>query len=534
MQDLNNLTRLKWWPAPQDYNEAVQNLRQNTFQRHLTEGQVELDSLDLPKPVTGAFASVYRVKMSETDVALRCFLRDTLDQERRYQLISEFVRKDDLASTVNFEFIRQGIRVNGSWFPVLEMDWVDGLTLDAYVRQNIHQPDKLRELVDNFVSMCADLRRAGIAHGDLQHGNIMVSRGELRLVDYDGMFVPQMQGMQSEELGHPSYQHPGRDMTHFGPDLDNFSAWVIFVSLQSLALDPSLYETLSVGDDCLLLRRTDLQQPLHSPAFWLLEEHANDEIAWMAKFLRWQLGRPLHEVPPLCAATCELPQLPPLVRQSAVIEVAPAPPVKMKKSPNRTVKMPSSASFLQRTIAATAHAGNVPQLPGSIEDELLTGVPRVTVRNQNTQRYNPMHWQLAMLVNPFVWMTILAIFGWPEMHIARASGDMIAFFVFCLLLFEIPIWFAPLRHRGLVRSGTAAIATVKDFQQYHTKGGPQHSVVYIFSTPRGEIEGRDYIEESQYRQMKWGQELTVLYDPTNPKNCTLYQFSHYKALPKAD
>jgi thiamine kinase-like enzyme len=34
------------------------------------------------------------------------------------------------------------------------------------------------------------LNRAGVAHGDLQHGNILVANGKPKLIDYDGMYVP--------------------------------------------------------------------------------------------------------------------------------------------------------------------------------------------------------------------------------------------------------------------------------------------------------------------------------------------------------
>ena len=98
----------------------------------------------------------------------------------------------------------------------------------------------------------------GIAHGDLQHGNIKVEAGcRIILVDYDGMFVPSMQGFTSNELGHRNYQHPGRTKDHFGGYLDNFSAWSIYTSLYCLTLDPTLWRKLEAGDECLLFRQED-------------------------------------------------------------------------------------------------------------------------------------------------------------------------------------------------------------------------------------------------------------------------------------
>jgi hypothetical protein len=73
------------------------------------------------------------------------------------------------------------------------------------------------------------LRDAEIAHGDLQHGNIIVEHGHLRLVDHDGLFVPEMAGWTSSEVGHQHYQHPARDAAFFNKHLDNFSAIVIYL-----------------------------------------------------------------------------------------------------------------------------------------------------------------------------------------------------------------------------------------------------------------------------------------------------------------
>jgi predicted unusual protein kinase regulating ubiquinone biosynthesis (AarF/ABC1/UbiB family) len=111
------------------------------------------------------------------------------------------------------------------------MEWVDGLTLDQYIYENLENPTKLDALASQFSKMMYEMRAAGIAHGDLQHGNIIIVDEEIRLVDYDGMFVPALDGLTSNELGHNNYQHPTRSAEHFGDYLDNFSAWTILTSI---------------------------------------------------------------------------------------------------------------------------------------------------------------------------------------------------------------------------------------------------------------------------------------------------------------
>lgn len=83
------------WPTPQDYNEAIQNPRANFSEEPLKSGSVALNSLGLPKSITGAFASVYKVSTQQRDYAVRCFLSHA-DRKRhnRYHdlLLMSFAR----------------------------------------------------------------------------------------------------------------------------------------------------------------------------------------------------------------------------------------------------------------------------------------------------------------------------------------------------------------------------------------------------------------------------------------------------------
>ena len=219
--------RIIFCPTLQDYNEAVQTPSANLRDNQLKIGMPYTDAMGLPRPITGSFASVYRMHCADSDFALRLFLRNIQDQSSRYSLISESLKRHALACCVSFEFLDEGIKTHGVWVPALKMKWVEGKTLDAYVVENVMDSRKLGRFLDGFVAVTKDLRSAGIAHGDLQHGNIMICSDQIKLVDYDGMFVPAMKGLPSTEIGHPNYQHPARQARHFGPHLDNFSAWVI-------------------------------------------------------------------------------------------------------------------------------------------------------------------------------------------------------------------------------------------------------------------------------------------------------------------
>ncbi|HEY9756828.1 MAG TPA: hypothetical protein V6C97_16805 [Oculatellaceae cyanobacterium] len=287
------------WPTPQDYNEAMQSPWLNLNDRALKSGKPALDILGLPRPMTGAFASVYKLECDGKAYAVKLFLRNIPDQHHRYAELSKSINSKELHHTVGFQYQQEGINIRGKNYPLLKMDWVDGENLDQYVLEHLSEPGALSLLLHHFRNMAKNLSKSGVAHGDLQHGNILVRHGELKLVDYDGMYVSNLKGLKSNELGHPNFQHPGRSGNHFGPYLDNFSCWAIQTSLLSISVDPSLWDKLAAGDDCLLFRRTDFEKPLESDAFKLLENHDSEPIRTQAKLLRYILMYPPEHVPPL-------------------------------------------------------------------------------------------------------------------------------------------------------------------------------------------------------------------------------------------
>lgn len=255
------------WPTPQEYNEAIQNPSSAFSDPELQAGAPVLTPLGLPRPITGAFASVYQLTCGQNSWAVRCFLRDFADHQERYAAISEHLTRVNLPYMAGFTFLPHGIQVNRRWVPVLKMEWLEGNSLHSYVENNLDRPHNLLALADQWVQMIRALRSADIGHGDLQHGNVIVVNGQLRLIDYDGMYVPKLAGRNSHEIGHRNYQHPGRTEHDFGPQIDHFSTWVIYTSLVALAVEPTLWAAHRGGDECLLFRQEDFAQPERSPIF---------------------------------------------------------------------------------------------------------------------------------------------------------------------------------------------------------------------------------------------------------------------------
>jgi hypothetical protein len=305
--------KLVSWPTPQDYNEALQNPKLSFSDPELAAGKPALTPLGLPKPMTGAFASVYRMHCKNRDWAVRCFLRNFPDQHDRYNKIEEHIIAAKLPFTVGFDYVEDGLLLQGTRYPILKMEWAEGQHLDQFIAHNLHNPKLIGETAEAWKEMLGKLREGGIAHGDLQHGNVLVDNKNFELVDYDGMYVPALAGMESNELGHRNYQHPGRTKDHFGLYLDNFPGWLIYVCLKILSIDPSLWRDLQGGDECLLFRQQDLKDPMHSVTFSFLEHHKSPEVQRLSRLIRSFLSQKVENIPNLDANPADpkiLPAIP--------------------------------------------------------------------------------------------------------------------------------------------------------------------------------------------------------------------------------
>ncbi len=294
------------WPSPQDFSEAVQNPRNSFLELELQKGSPELNHLGLPKPRSGANAIVYKIKSAEANWAVRCFLRNVADQQQRYAAINNFLRSNPQPFFVGFEYLPTGIRVGTTHYPILKMEWVEGEPLDKYIEKHIVNAVALAKLAEKWLQMAQALQKYGIAHGDLQQGNVLVVAGELKLVDYDGMYVPALNGKLSSEIGHRNYQHPRRSEFDFGPNVDNFSNWVIYTALTALSKNPALWNTFR-ADESVLFRREDFVSPQTSRLFSVLMGSSDRALHLLAANLRALASQPFYATPYLDPSAIQEP-----------------------------------------------------------------------------------------------------------------------------------------------------------------------------------------------------------------------------------
>ncbi len=289
------------WPGMVEYSAAVQNQRASFLTPDLKAASVVTNRLGLPKVCSGAFAIVYELTNGKDRWAIRCFTKEVGDLVQRYAAIAEHLRKAKLPQFVSFDYLEDGILVNGKAYPIMKMQWVEGVPLGRYVEQHLTDPGRLLALAGRFGELSAALEKQKIGHGDLSADNVLLVNDAIALIDYDGLYVPALAGRKARELGNAAFQHPRRDEAIYGPEVDRFSVLLIATALTALAADPGLWTRYSGGNG-ILFTPADLRSPAGSALFKALRASADRTVRGLADELaRWCEAKPgkLGKLPPL-------------------------------------------------------------------------------------------------------------------------------------------------------------------------------------------------------------------------------------------
>ena len=266
------------YPLLSEYVSAITHASENLDQlKHL---EVVQDEHGEPYRSSGAFAVVFKMRDPRTGqlYALKCF---TEEQEGRAEAYRKIEEELEVAGTTYFTSMRYYERElfvdssvsSESEFPVLLMDWVEGSTMELYIREHYRDSYAMEMLCYRFCRLAAYLRSQPFAHGDVKPDNIMVSdTGTLTLIDYDGMFVPSMQGENSPTLGTEEFRHPLRTPELFDATIDDFALASIALSLRAIALDSQLLDLYGAPDRLLFSASDyrDLAQSKVMQAIWRL------------------------------------------------------------------------------------------------------------------------------------------------------------------------------------------------------------------------------------------------------------------------
>ena len=264
--------------APDEYFDKLKHLRP------------VLDGNGEPIMSSGNFAVVFKMKdVFGKQYAVRCFHRAQQGRERNYKLICEELAKVSSPYLSPIRYYDKELFVESDEYPVLLMDWVEGITLDKYIRKVIDDKKALSQLATNFKNLAIWLLNQPFAHGDLKPDNILVKNdGSLVLVDYDGMFVPAMQGQKAREIGSPDFRNPSRTEDDFNKDLDIFPITSVLLSLE-LLVENKDYLSQYGAEDRLLFSAEDYLNISNSTIYKYAYSSENDYISNLAVMMKRQV-----------------------------------------------------------------------------------------------------------------------------------------------------------------------------------------------------------------------------------------------------
>jgi len=245
------------YPLISEYIEAIK-LAEDNFEE-LNYLRPVLGDDGLLVMTSGNFAVVFKMKDEQSGklYAVKCF---TKEQEGRAEAYREIAKELEFVSSpyiLSIQYLDKELFVDTDQtteteFPILLMDWVEGKTLDKYLRENLDDKYALEMLAYRFSQLAQWLIPQPFAHGDLKPDNILVREdGSLVLVDYDGMYVPAMKGQKARELGSPDFRHPLRTENDFDEHIDDFPLVSILLSLKAISLKPQWLNEFGASDRLL-------------------------------------------------------------------------------------------------------------------------------------------------------------------------------------------------------------------------------------------------------------------------------------------
>jgi len=270
------------YPLISEYIEAMKSAEDNF--KELSYLRPVLGDDGLPVMSAGGFSVVFKMKDEQSGkfYAVKCFTKEQEGRNESYKLIAdelEYVSSNYLTPIKYYEnelFVDTDNSEEDE-FPILLMDWVEGKTLDIYIKENINNQYALEMLAYQFNKMAAWLITQPFAHGDLKPDNIIMKEdGQLVLVDYDGIYVPAMKGQKAREIGSPGFRHPSRTEDFFDEHIDDFSIASIAFALKAIAIKPILWNEFG-GNDRLLFIENDLHDLSQSKVIPALQPLMTDK-----------------------------------------------------------------------------------------------------------------------------------------------------------------------------------------------------------------------------------------------------------------
>lgn len=207
---------------------------------------------------SGSYGTVFPIQIEGKPCALKCFTRHQPGRTEAYRRISAFLNTGSYPASpylVPFRWLDDELLVfddtgYATAQSLLLMEWVEGKSLTAFLDQialdGKEAGSAFERISREFDRMALWLLEQPFAHGDLKPDNLIVridpkGNEKLVLIDYDGLYLPDMAGERAREMGTEGFRHPARSENGFGKWIDDYSIALLSLSFRALSHYPELY-----------------------------------------------------------------------------------------------------------------------------------------------------------------------------------------------------------------------------------------------------------------------------------------------------
>lgn len=208
--------------------------------RHITPIYEE-GSTDKLRCSVGSSAIVFEVMCDGRKMAMRVYMRHHRNLRAIYG--DRYYPKELL---VNVSDCAYGLA------DVVLCDWHEGVSLQSKIEEYHAKPTKMAALSQMFEEFALALLREEWAHGDLKPENIIFTNDGLRLIDFDAIYRDGFTIDDCVEIGTTQFQHPLRERSDFGGDIDDYPIALIATALAAMALDNSIGRDIPQSDYLLI------------------------------------------------------------------------------------------------------------------------------------------------------------------------------------------------------------------------------------------------------------------------------------------
>lgn len=278
----------KKWCDREEVNHSIQVPSKCFSDDDLSNGTLVREKSAGTRIASDASSWVYKIDSGTQQWAVRVPPRAITRLKKRYTSITRHLALYCLPFFAYTRYISQGIHVRGKWYPVIKMEWIDGVDLGTWISENSTNRDELLRMAAQWRGMIASLNGARIAHGNLESTNVIItSQNRLRLIDYENVWVPPLSGDSLIKPPHPNWEHPRRTGEKIDEGMDQFPAFVGYFTLLAAAEKPKLVSE-HLDDDKVLFSADDFTAPDKSKVLNALNRSkAAGFKELVAKMLEW-------------------------------------------------------------------------------------------------------------------------------------------------------------------------------------------------------------------------------------------------------